>query len=149
MSGILSKWLVLHEYPVTVDELDAGGTIRDEVVEQWVSAARLAYLDQCPVLRREQARTGAVLRDRLASMPRGALLGRPATVVVTATASEVRPSSFTISVRLRPIDGDRELPVNASCVIRLADGQTGEARELGTAVRDELIALEHSAQHYN
>lgn len=149
MSGIMTKWLVLQEHQVTVDELGADGTVPDELVERWVTAARLAYLDHCQALRQEQERSGLMLGHRPRAMPSGALLGRPSSVVVTATASEVRPSSFTISVRLRPVDGDREAPVNASCVIRLEDGQTGEVRELGKAVRDELIALEHSARHYN
>jgi hypothetical protein len=148
MGGIATKWLVLQEHPVTVDKLVAG-TVPDELVEQWVDAARLAYLDHCQVLRQERDRSGLALRHRLAGMPRGAMLGRPETGVVTATASEVRPASFTISVRLRPIGGDRELPVNAACVMRLEEETTGEVRELGTAVRDELIALEHSARHYN
>jgi acyl-CoA thioesterase FadM len=142
MGGIISKWLVLHEYPVT-------GTVGDDVVERWVDAARQAYLDQCPVLHETVRAAGLVVRHRTGAVPPGAALGHPAEVVVTATASEVRPSSFTISVRLRPIGGDRELPVSASCVVRLEDEATGEARELGTAVRDELIALEHSARHYN
>jgi acyl-CoA thioesterase FadM len=139
----MSKWLVLQEYPVS------GGTVGDEAVERWVAAARQAYLDQCPVLHEAARAAGLVVRHRDGALPPGAALGHPAEVVVTATASEVRPSSFTISVRLRPIGGDREVPVNASCVIRLEDPATGEARELGTPVRDELIALEQSAQHYN
>jgi acyl-CoA thioesterase FadM len=149
MGGIVSKWLVLHEHPVIMDDFGEDGTVRDETVERWVTAARLAYLEHCHVLRQEQQRSGSVLRHRPAARPRGALLGRPATVVVTATASEVRPASFTVSVRLRPLGGDREMPVNASCVMRLEDGETGQARELGTAIRDELIALERSATHYN
>jgi hypothetical protein len=31
----------------------------------------------------------------------------------------------------------------------LEDPVTGEARDLGDEIRDELIALEHGAQHYN
>jgi hypothetical protein len=62
--------------------------------------------------------------------------------VVTATAAELRPTSFTISVRLRPIDGDQEVPRNAAWVVSLP-------AELGTDIRDELIALEHAAQHFN
>jgi hypothetical protein len=31
----------------------------------------------------------------------------------------------------------------------LEDPVTGEARELGDEIRDELIALEHSAAHFN
>lgn len=34
MGGIMSKWLVLHEYAVT------GGAVGDEAVARWVAAAR-------------------------------------------------------------------------------------------------------------
>jgi hypothetical protein len=136
VGGILSKWLVLHEY--TVD-----GVVSDEAVERWVDAARVAYLDHCSALPREQ------LRHRTGALPPGSALGRPASVAVTASAAEVRPSSFTISVRLRPLDGDRDVPVNAAVVVRVEDPVTGEVRPLGDEVRDELIALEHSATHYN
>jgi hypothetical protein len=54
-----------------------------------------------------------------------------------------------VAVRLRPLDGDRDTPVNAACVVRLVDPASGEPRELGDEVRDELIALEHAAEHVN
>jgi acyl-CoA thioesterase FadM len=148
MSGIMTKWVVLQEHPVTAQELDAAGTVSDEAVERWITAARLAYLDHCPVLQ-AQEEAGLVLRHRPGTLPPGALLGRPTDVVVTASASEVRPNSFTISVRLRPGGGERDQPMNATCVIRLEDSSTGDARELGDEIRDELIALEHAAEHYN
>jgi acyl-CoA thioesterase FadM len=149
MSGISTRWVVLAVHPVTEQDLDAGGTVSDETVERWIDAARSAYLDRCTVLRQMQERSGLVLRHRPGIRPSGALLGRPTDVAVTASASEVRPASFTISVRMRPGGGDRDLPVNATCVIRLEDEATGEVRELGTEIRDELIALEHSATHFN
>jgi acyl-CoA thioesterase FadM len=141
--------VVLHEHPVTEQELDAEGVVSEEAVERWVTAARLAYLDHCTVLRRVQDQPGLALRHRPGTRPRGALRGRPTEVVVTASAGEVRPRSFTISVRLRPLGGDRDAPVNITFVIRLEDEVTGEARELGNEIRDELIALEHSATHFN
>jgi hypothetical protein len=33
--------------------------------------------------------------------------------------------------------------------VSLEDPATGEAREIGDDIRDELIALEHAAAHYN
>jgi hypothetical protein len=39
--------------------------------------------------------------------------------------------------------------VDVTCIVRLVDPTTGEPRELGAEVRDELIALEHAAEHYN
>jgi hypothetical protein len=79
----------------------------------------------------------------------GRLPGRPAAVVVTAGVSEVRPRSFTIAVRLRPLRGDREAPLNSACEIELEDPAGGRALPIGDQLRDTLIALEHSAQHHN
>ena len=68
-------------------------------------------------------------------------------MVVGAGATEIRPTSFTIAFRLRPTDGDGDDAINAACEVSLEDPETGEARELGNDIRDELIALEHAAAH--
>lgn len=149
MSGIMTKWAVLQEYQISDQDLDVAGTVSDDALARWVDAAREAYLDGCPTLLAAGREPGVALRHRTAALPGGALLGRPTDVVVTASVKEFRPASFTIAVRVRPGGGDREMPVNASCVIRLDDAATGEARELGNEIRDELIALEQSASHYN
>ncbi|MGI5216203.1 hypothetical protein [Plantactinospora sp. CA-290183] len=149
MTGIMTRWLVLHEYAVEERDRTADGDVTDEAVQRWVDAAWTAYLEHCPVLGRRRERAGLVLRHRTGRLPCGAELGRPTEVVVTASATEIQPSSFAISVRLRPVGGERELPVDVTCRLRLEDEATGEAQELGTGVRDELIALEHSATRFN
>jgi acyl-CoA thioesterase FadM len=147
-SAFVSRWPVLQEHPVTAGDLDAAGVVRDERVAQWVAAARSAYRRRCAALRMRQA-SGLELHDRVAPLPPGAALGRPAAVVVTTGVREVWPSSFALAVRLRPVDGDRDRAVDVGCIVRLVDPSTGEPRELGAEVRDELIALEHAAEHYN
>jgi acyl-CoA thioesterase FadM len=147
MSAFLSRWPVLQEHRVTAGDLD-GGVVADRSVARWVAAARSAHLDRCAALRRRQQEAGLELEVQSATLPPGASLGRPATVLVTAGVREVWPSSFAVAVRLRPLDGDRDAAVNATCVMRLVD-PAGEPRELGDEVRDELIALEHAAEHFN
>jgi acyl-CoA thioesterase FadM len=149
-SAFVSRWPVLEEYPVQAGNLDPGGMVRDESVARWAAAARSAYLDRCAALRRRQEEPGRELQVQSASLPPGASLGRrPSAVAVSVGVREVWPSSFAIAVRLRPDGGDREVAVNGGVVMRLVDPATGEPRELGDEVRDELIALEHAAQHYN
>lgn len=151
MTGaFVSRWPVLEEHPVQAGDLDAGGAVRDDSVARWVAAARSAYLDRCAALRRRQEGAGLELRVESASLPPGASLGRrPAAVAVSAGVREVWPSSFAIAVRLRPLDGDRDTPVNATCVMALVDPAGGEPRELGDEVRDELVTLEQAAEHFN
>ena len=142
----MSKWLVLDEHPVTPEDRTGDGVVSDAALQRWVDAARAAYLEHCQVL---NGRTDGVLRLRDNAPARAAYLGQAGVVVVSASVTEVRPASFTIAVRARPLDGDRETPVNITCTARLEDESTGDVMELGREVRDELIALEHSAQHYN
>lgn len=134
---------------MTESDRDETGVVSDAAVERWTAAARRAYLDRCPVLHREAAASGLVVTAQSRRLPPGAALGRPTDVLVTASATEVHPESFTVTVRLRPGGGDRDAPVNATCVISLTHGPDGARRELGRQIRDELIALEHSAGHFN
>jgi acyl-CoA thioesterase FadM len=149
MTGIVSRWVVLQEHAVTADDVDANGDVLDEVVERWVDEACAAYLDHCRTLRDMERQDGLALRSRLSALPPGACLGQPTTVAVSAGAREVRSRSFTIAVRLRAAGCESDIAVNAACVVSLEDPATGEARELGEDVRDEQIALEHAAAHFN
>jgi hypothetical protein len=149
MTGIVSKWVVLREHAVGAEDVDADNNLLDEVLARWVDDVGAAYLERCRVLSEMRNRDGLVLRSRVGPLPAGARLGRPSAVAVSAGAREVRPNSFTIAVRLRAAGGATDVAVNVACVVSLEDPATGEARELGDDIRDELIALEHAAEHYN
>jgi acyl-CoA thioesterase FadM len=149
MTGIVSKWVVLREHAVGADDIDANGNVLDDVLARWVDEACAAYLVRCRVLDEMRDRDRFVLRSRVGALPPGAHLGGPSAVAVSAGAREVRPASFTIAVRVRAAGAETDVAVNGACVVSLEDPATGEARELGDDVRDELIALEHAAEHYN
>lgn len=149
MNGIMSRWPVLLTHQVSREDLHDDGAIRDEVVEDWIAAACSAYLDRCVVLHESLARSGLRLRRRNAELPKGSLLGRPTSVITTAGVTQVHPKAFTIAVRLRPLGGDRETPLNHVCEVRVEDPRTGEVSSLSDDIRDELIALAHAAEHFN
>ena len=148
MTGFVSKWVVLHAHTVATEDLDADGDVRDAVVARWVDEACRAYLEQCHTLAATANRDGLAVRSRVGTLPPGAHLERPEAVAVSASAREVRRSTFTIAVRLRT-GGENDVAVNTSCVVSLEEQDTGDVRDLGTDVRDELIALEHAAAHFN
>lgn len=148
-SGFAARWPVKQVYPVTAADLDAGGVVRDEAVERWAASTCAVYLDRCTVLQVRREREGLHLRQRTDKLPPGELLGRPESVVVTASVTEVRPSSFTVAMRLCPRGGDQDNAVHASCLVRLEDATTGLVSHLGDEIRDELIAIERSAQFVN
>jgi len=123
--------------------------VRDECIALWVEAAVSAYVDGCPLVQELAAEDGAELTQTPAAVPAGALIGRPASVLVTAGATELHPTSFTVAVRIRPIGGDHDDPANATSVVRVNSVETGEPRPLGNDIRDELIAIQHAARFFN
>ena len=149
MSGILSRWLVLHEHQVAPADLDAQGALLDAAVEAWIAGALDSYLARCVLIQEIIATTGVEIARLFRAVPAGSVFGAPTRVVVSATATEVHPEAFTIAVRIRPLDGDRDSPTDMSAVIRLQHATTGEVHAIVDDIRDELIALEHSAQHFN
>ena len=149
MSSFVSKWVVLHRHAVGGDDLDATGVLRDDVVVGWVDAASSAYLECCPVLHETAKLCGCVLRRETRAVPTGAQLGAATEVNVSAGATEIWPTEFAIEVRLRTHGSADDVAYSASCMVSIVDPSTGDAHELGDAVRDELIALAHAAQHFN
>jgi acyl-CoA thioesterase FadM len=149
MSAMVRKWPVLLEQPVSADDLDADGAVRDDSVSRWVDAASADYLGRCALLQRVVRESGLELRAPITHRPPGASLGRPSSVVVSAGATEIRPDSFSIAVRLRPAGGDHEEARDATCLVRLHDPAGGDPHPITDALRDELIALEQAARHYN
>ncbi len=149
MSSFSTRWSVLRTHDVEPADLDEDGLVADAALRRWIEEARSAYLDQCSKLQAGRSDSGIELRCRDREIPPGAALGRPAKVVVSASATEVFRTSFVISVRLRAAGGGSDELINAACTVELGDATTGSLRELDPEIRDELIALEHSARHFN
>ena len=145
MAGFMSRWVVGLDRQVTDADRDEQGYVSATVLGGWLTEAVDAYLAQCTALHERAA--GRNLMRRPGRQPRSGLLGRPAEVLVTASATEVRPTEFMVSVRVRPYGGDEDLPINIVWRVSIEDSETGEPIELGNAVRDELIALEHAAEY--
>jgi acyl-CoA thioesterase FadM len=145
-SSISTRWSVVQEHDVAPEDLDAGATVAAPAVARWIDDARTAYLAQCTRLERVRASENLVLRAET----RGGDRSLPAApgVVVSASATEVLPTAFVIAIRIRTLGGDDDAVVNATCVVRLEDA-AGAARPIDDELRDELIALEHAARHFN
>jgi hypothetical protein len=144
MSGVMTRWSIGLDRRVETSDLDPEGYVAAETLGRWLADAVEAYLAQCRELHRHA--TGYTLVRRPGRQPRASLLGRPSEVLVTASATEIRPTEFFISVRVRPYGGDIDLPLNVTCRVSIEDHNEAQI-ELGTAVRDELIALEHAAEY--
>jgi hypothetical protein len=148
MSSFMTRWSVLVEQPVAAGDRDPQGGISDAAVARWVEGACASYLDQCAQLRSRARDQGITIRLDVGASPPGAVFGQASTVVVSASATEVFPTSFVVAVRLRALDGTDGSPGNATCTVTLVDPD-GVAQDIDAPVRDELIALEHAAHHFN
>jgi hypothetical protein len=142
---MMTRWSIGLDYTITEADRDAEGYVTADVLRGWLTEAVDAYLAQCKQLHQQAERHSLVRRP--GRQPRTSLLGRPAEVLVTASATEVRPTEFFISIRVRPFHGDEDLPLNVTCRVSIEDSRTFEPLELGSAVRDELIAIERAAEY--
>jgi hypothetical protein len=140
-AGFATRWPVVQRHAVADSDLDEHGAVRQEVLERWVAGVCAEYAGRCAAL------PPAAVRQRQAPLPAGRLAGRPEAVVVAARATEVRPSSFTVTIRVRTIGGDDDAVAVTTCLIRLEDPATGQPVDLGQAVLDELVAMDRSARH--
>lgn len=145
--SISTRWVVAREHVVTPADRTEDGSIAPGALGAWSDAACRAYLDGCPVL--EATRAEAGLELVLGPGPVVAALPPAPRVVVTASATEVLPRAFVLATRVRTVGGDDDRMIDARHEVRLVDPASGEARELSADVRDELIAHEHAARHFN
>ncbi len=145
----MSKWSVAVEHSVGADDLAPDGTISAATINRWAEAAVATYLEQCGRLQHRRADAGLALRSHMSDASRGRPVGHSPAVVVTATATEVLPDSFVIAIRIRPIGAESSDPFDLTCEVRLQDPSTDATQEIGNEIRDELIALEHAARHFN
>ena len=144
MSGFVSRWVVSQQHDVGPDDLNDDGFVRDQSRERWISSASAAYLGRCRVLNQLADAAGLTPETRIGAWPESIRLLEPSAVVVSVRATEFLPDSFRLAVRVRSPD----VVVDLECVCTL-ENAAGEATPLGDDVRDELIALEHAAQHVN
>jgi hypothetical protein len=147
--SISSKWSVVTEHRVGPEDVDADHLMTDAAVDRWATGAAATYLGQCPKLEDCRADAGLVVSTTVRPRSGTASLQGATSVAVSATATEVFPRAFVISVRIRPVDGASSDPLDVSCEIRLEDPATGAAQDIGREIRDELIALEQAARNYN
>ena len=134
---------------MTPEDLDPPGVVSEEAIERWLEDARLAYIARCRALVKAAGAPTVELRFRSERRLNAALLGRPAHVTVSASATEVRDSSFTLAVRIRAVGEQDAGLAGSATVVWLEDVSTGKPRSLGKDVRDELLELERAAKHFN
>lgn len=61
---------------------------------------------------------------------------------------EVRPTSFTMAIRLRPLGNTTCAPANGRCTVFIERRLTGERIPIPREVRDEFIAIQLAAREF-
>jgi hypothetical protein len=132
-SEIVSRWPVLLSLPVVAADRDENDRLTDLAVVRLFAQARSAYFERCTTV------DGSSLELRESTVQPGrAALGQDG-VTVSVSVVEVFPDSFTMTARLRPRSGDG---IVATAWCRLSPG-----RPVSTDMRDEFIALAHTATY--
>jgi acyl-CoA thioesterase FadM len=147
MGGLMTRWSIGLDRQVEPGDRDAEGFVSSETLATWLTEAVDAYLGQCGALHRQATLPGRNLVRRPSRQPRAGLIGRPDEVFITASATEIRPNEFFISVRVRPYGNNIDLPINITCRVSIEEARTGDPIPLDPAVRDELIAIEQAAEY--
>ena len=131
-SGIASRWPVLVSFSVAAADRDPDGRLTDAAVERLFARARTAYFERCATV------DEATLEIQTTTVQPGrAVVGDG--VTASTNVIEVFSSGFTMAARLRPDDRDG-IAATATCTL-------SPGGEVPKAMRDEFIALAHSAKY--
>ena len=108
MRGSVSQWVVRERHDVGPAEMTQGcAPLRSNTG----CRARQPPLGYCTVIERLWA--GLTVRSRIAPLPDPSGLGRRTHGIVSAGVTDVRPSSFTMRLRVRSFGGSDDGVANA------------------------------------
>jgi acyl-CoA thioesterase FadM len=141
MAGaVLTTWGV-------VLELDpAGGRERGTSAASVFAEGRRAYFDRCPRLASFLRAEDAELRpaaEHVDGIDDAAWTGG---IRVGVSVVEVRPSSFTMAVRIRPAGDGAGPSTNGRCTLVIERRTTGARIPIPREVRDEFVAIQLGAR---
>jgi hypothetical protein len=136
---------VLTTWGVALDIDPPAGSERGTSAASLFAEARRAYVDRCPrlasFLRAEDAelRPAAEHVDRLDAEWTGGIR-------IGVSVVEVRPTSFTMAVRIRAVGEEAVPPANGRCTLVIERRASGERIPIPGEVRDEFIAIQLGAR---
>ena len=134
MSAIVSRWPVVVTTTITTDDLAADGRLTQAAVRRIGDEAVGALVELAPML----AAADRTTRPTSARLD-GAFAGA-GPVTAAASATEIRPDSIEVAVRIRPADGT---PATVDAVWTVCVRR----RCAHVLSANELIALVHAATH--
>ena len=141
MTGdVLTTWgIVLDHDPGTGGE---DGTSAASLFAE----GRRAYFDRCPRLASFLRAEDAQLRPAAEHVDVIDAAQWAGGITVGVSVVEVRPSSFTMAVRIRATGEDAVRPANGRCTLVVERRMTGERVPIPREVRDEFVAIQLGAR---
>jgi hypothetical protein len=106
---------------------------------------RRAYFDRCPRLASFLRAEDAELRPAAEHVDGSDGSAWTGGIRIGVSVVEVRPSSFTMALRIRRGD-DAAPPANGRCTVVIARRATGEHLPVPRDVRDEFVAIQLGAR---
>jgi hypothetical protein len=131
-SSMVSRWPVLVTTTLRAGDRAADGQLTDAAVDRLFREGRAEYFDQCATI------DGSAIAATITSIHQDGTAPEYASVEVVVGIVEIFAARLTMAARIRTASSDG-LVTDATCDVAV-DAVTA-------AMRDELIALAHSARH--
>jgi acyl-CoA thioesterase FadM len=139
-ADVLTTWGVVLDLDGIVD------AERCMSAADWFADGRAAFFDRCPRLAAFLRSEGAQLRTSAEQIGPVDLVSRADGIRIGVSVVEVRPTSFTMAVRIRSTGADAAPPADGRCTIVIERRATGDRMPIPREVRDEFIAIQLAAR---
>lgn len=143
---MLSRWPVVQEILLGKGDVAADGSLDPRMVDRWLDIARDAYIRECRPLSSAVASGIFTLRS-IGDRRRVSATFEGDAVLVAASVTEVRQSSFDMAVRVRSC-ADGDVVLDSVITFGLAKPMGNETLAIPPDVHAALIAMEKSAREY-
>ena len=137
---------MLTTWGVVLDGDPAGGGERGASAASLFAEGRRTYFDRCPRLASFLRAEDAELRlaaEHVDGIDDGAWAGG---IRIGVSVVEVRPSSFTMALRIRRPGDGTGTPTNGRCTLVIERRATSERLPIPREVRDEFVAIQLGAR---
>ena len=137
---VLTTWGIVldHEAIVDVERPTSAG--------DWFAEDRGAFFDRCPRLAAFLSDEDAELRVTAEQVGPVDIASGAVGVRIGVSVVEVRPSSFTMALRVRPHGDDGDPPANGRYTLVIERRASGERVLIPREVRDEFVAIQLGAR---
>ena len=138
---LLNQYPIAHEQKVAWGDMDAFGHVNNVMYYRYIESARIAYFDQLNIF--EQDVYTVVASNQCQYLKP---VFYPDTLTVTARVEEMRNSAIRMHYVLYSAQ-QQQVVANGEAVVVFVDKVEMKKMSIPTAIRESILALEHSVNH--